>query len=620
MSSDTDYHQRRGSLSAYGRAYRSSRTLLRLSILSVVLVVGAVAIASWIFFESRAGQVTPPAAAGLLLIVLAVLGITVLVLCRHTHRHFVEPDLAFRKWLQTVCDGDLEVAIDLPEQHPHYKELNFHTRNLASALSRLSDDMEELVEVQTRRLETQNRKLDLLFRLASDVSRYTDRRSVLRSVCRDLASWYENATVRGYLVEDRVHCVTQVRAVGAELDDTDTLYPAATVLGPEALVQRISYQKIDCGSYTERVLLPVFEVDELAAIIALDHEPMEAARASEAEQILVAVSEQLSLFMSKRLAELNARNTRLQHERTQFAGELHDSLAQTLLAIKYNLSGFKQQLHGVVGGSKSLEAGADHNNGLVDELQQIMATVDEANHEVRELIGAFRKPASEQPDAADLQDIIASFRNHTAMNVFFQAAEQPVAFTPRELAMLSRILTEALNNADKYASAQTLRVLLTVGPSGSRQLLIEDDGVGFSTAVAGRASTIDSDHTVADEGSRPVSTAPSRGDHIGLALMQERAMSIGADLMIESEPGDGTRVTVSMPPYREARIGTSSASAGEAALQPAETGSVVDTDSTITDTANRAISNLTTDGSIPALHVATDSDQAETLPAKAGGK
>jgi two-component system nitrate/nitrite sensor histidine kinase NarX len=65
-------------------------------------------------------------------------------------------------------------------------------------------------------------------------------------------------------------------------------------------------------------------------------------------------------------------------------------------------------------------------------------------------------------------------------------------------------------------------VLLTRESGGRNVLLIEDDGVGYSRPA---------------EGASP-------GEHIGLTIMEERARRIGAELRIESEAGEGTRVEV----------------------------------------------------------------------------
>jgi two-component system nitrate/nitrite sensor histidine kinase NarX len=62
--------------------------------------------------------------------------------------------------------------------------------------------------------------------------------------------------------------------------------------------------------------------------------------------------------------------------------------------------------------------------------------------------------------------------------------------------------------------------LLAAKGGGDHVLLVEDDGVGF----------------------RLPETGGQAGEHIGLSIMRERARRLGAELRIESEPEEGTRV------------------------------------------------------------------------------
>jgi two-component system, NarL family, nitrate/nitrite sensor histidine kinase NarX len=114
---------------------------------------------------------------------------------------------------------------------------------------------------------------------------------------------------------------------------------------------------------------------------------------------------------------------------------------------------------------------------------------------------------------------VARHDTESSMHVFFQSDCRPFDLPAATELQILRIAQEALANARKHAQAHTVRILLTRQGTDGYVLLVEDDGVGFS---APRRST------------RP-------GEHIGLAIMEERARRIGAELRIESEPGEGTR-------------------------------------------------------------------------------
>ena len=114
------------------------------------------------------------------------------------------------------------------------------------------------------------------------------------------------------------------------------------------------------------------------------------------------------------------------------------------------------------------------------------------------------------------------------MHVLFQNDCRPFDLSAAAELQILRIVQESLANIRKHARAHTVRVLLTRHGADAYVLLVEDDGVGFS---APRGSALP-------------------GEHIGLSIMEERARRIGAELRLESEPGEGTRVELVFTPDR----------------------------------------------------------------------
>jgi len=118
--------------------------------------------------------------------------------------------------------------------------------------------------------------------------------------------------------------------------------------------------------------------------------------------------------------------------------------------------------------------------------------------------------------------------------VFFHCDNSSIQFDHKEQTAVEGIVSESLINAKKYAYADVIRVYLHEDRKGIRTLLVEDDGVGFSPAIRSTES--------------PCVMGTDQSEHFGLAIMKERALSIGAVLSIESEHGDGTRVSLKLPP------------------------------------------------------------------------
>ncbi len=113
------------------------------------------------------------------------------------------------------------------------------------------------------------------------------------------------------------------------------------------------------------------------------------------------------------------------------------------------------------------------------------------------------------------------FRQETGIATFMQRdCRHPIQMNANEEMQMLRIVQEALANIRKHAQAHTVRVLLRCREPGQYTLLVEDDGLGLEGPVRNG----------------------NPGEHIGLSIMEERARSLGAELRIESEPGEGTRV------------------------------------------------------------------------------
>jgi signal transduction histidine kinase len=102
-------------------------------------------------------------------------------------------------------------------------------------------------------------------------------------------------------------------------------------------------------------------------------------------------------------------------------------------------------------------------------------------------------------------------------------------------ALAYRSIRELVVNARKHSRAA--HVSVTGRQQGDRlRFVVEDDGVGFDPATAGRR-----------EGAIM---------HIGLATTRERVELAGGSLEIDSSPGSGARFTITLPAQPRAGAGT----------------------------------------------------------------
>jgi PAS domain S-box-containing protein len=201
-------------------------------------------------------------------------------------------------------------------------------------------------------------------------------------------------------------------------------------------------------------------------------------------------------------------------EKERHARDMHDNLGQILGFISLQTQGIKQEL---------INAGVD---SVSQELDKLASAAQTANDDIREYI---RRARNEQDMESDfikaVEQDITRFEDQTGLEV---RLEKPDSFQWNLLDAdvrlnLLNIIKEAMNNIRKHAEASNVKISFSL--AGTRlHILIEDDGKGFET-----------------------NQVKSMKTRYGLGIMKERAAEIGAQMEIESKPGDGCRISLLLP-------------------------------------------------------------------------
>ena len=211
--------------------------------------------------------------------------------------------------------------------------------------------------------------------------------------------------------------------------------------------------------------------------------------------------------VSRRLVEMQ------ETERRALANELHDLVGQKLTALNISLNIVK------------LESAASMTSRSTARLQDSLKLVSETIESIRNVMVALRPAVLDDYGVASgLRWYAAQFAKRTgvAVTVIEQGSTRRLPANVEE--MLFRIAQEALTNVARYARVEKATVTLRTLPRSIR-LTITDDGCGFDSSAA-----------------RP----PARDRGWGLMIMKERAAALGATLTVESAPGRGTGVTVTL--------------------------------------------------------------------------
>ena len=233
--------------------------------------------------------------------------------------------------------------------------------------------------------------------------------------------------------------------------------------------------------------------------------------------MLLAAGQHFGLAIEKYRLDNAAKQKLIQEERNMIANELHDSLAQTLASLRFQVRVLDQ----------TLQPTSDYM--AIMNLEQVEHGLDEAYTDLRELIAHCRVPIEQQGLIPSIERVVSKFREETSIHILLQCECQEPDVPANMEMNIYRIVQEALTNIKKHANAHIVRVLLSCDSNGNFRILIENDGEGF-----------DKDSVESKE-----------GQHLGLTIMQERARHLGGELKIESELEEGTRIELRFHYLRE---------------------------------------------------------------------
>lgn len=227
-------------------------------------------------------------------------------------------------------------------------------------------------------------------------------------------------------------------------------------------------------------------------------------------ELAVVVAAQAALLVENHHLSMQMEHQAALAERARLAREIHDGLAQTLGYLKLRVSHLAEAIRG------------DRAELLITELQELQDLLDEAYVDAREAIDGLQFSAVESDLRSWVGEAVSDFEILSGIPVTLGATSE-IHLSRETSTQLQRIVQEALSNVRKHAAAHAVHIGWEAEDDGCLALHIADDGCGFYP-----------------EG-------PGRNFHHGLRIMRERARLLDADLQIDSQPGEGTRVTVRLP-------------------------------------------------------------------------
>ncbi len=226
--------------------------------------------------------------------------------------------------------------------------------------------------------------------------------------------------------------------------------------------------------------------------------------------LLEALSSHLASGMENLRLNALEKEAAVSQERHLLARELHDSIAQSLAFLKIQVQLMRDAL-------KTADAA-----NVAKILEEIDAGVKESYGDVRELLLHFRTRTNTEDIEPALATTLQKFAHQSGIKTALSMQGQGMPLSPDVQIQVLHIVQEALSNVRKHAHAS--QAWLNVQQQPMWRFEVRDDGIGFNP------DTDQFDET-----------------HVGMRIMTERALRIGANIKVLSTPSSGSSVILTLP-------------------------------------------------------------------------
>jgi len=286
-------------------------------------------------------------------------------------------------------------------------------------------------------------------------------------------------------------------------------------------------ERIALNALGVELLCPIRSKGSLIGILALGKKQSDSPYSDEETDLLMTMAneaaiavENASMLDSLKSQQLQVEQLLAQvvlaqeEERNRISVDLHDSVAQWLVATSYRMQTLS---HGLSG---------DEGANARGELADMESTITKSLKELRRVVVGLRPPALDELGLThalrqSLDDLKAD-----GLDCKFSQVGTPARLPSSMEITAYRVVQEALTNIHKHANATKVNLRLQFQED---KLLIEirDNGQGFD-----RSQTLGSAISVG---------------HIGLLGMKQRAEMLGGDIKIKTGEGKGTTIILGLP-------------------------------------------------------------------------
>jgi signal transduction histidine kinase len=405
------------------------------------------------------------------------------------------------------------VCLPLSTERPPLALLNvylFDAHSLSNGMRRVLESMAAVLSVALDHARLRSSEIQMLHRMEQASGQREDLAVTMEQILGDVAGVQRARAGEVFVVSKSDQDPTLISLAAWAKNST---YPHLISIAQRALLEEDSIMATNPQHEGYEVAIPLMAEGLTTGVLVL------------ASQHSFTASQQAFLRVAASMMALIIRNSQLYtkverqavlEERNRLAREFHDGLAQGLGFLNFKM----QQVERLLAREQwetAQESLAEMREGARDLYAEVRQTI----HNLRWF------PEDGKGLNERLHQYVLDFSHRTGLDVSLDVKDEP-KLSPQDEVHLFRIVQEALVNVYKHSQAEQAWVRLHVGPEATI-LEIEDDGAGIRW-----------------EGFSHDDAPSDTSEHLGLRIMQERAEAMGGQLSLDSAPGRGTRLRVTL--------------------------------------------------------------------------
>jgi two-component system nitrate/nitrite sensor histidine kinase NarX len=433
----------------------------------------------------------------------------------------LDPVEKLRLGFESVKSGKLNTRVKIDAQD-EFGDLATGFNSMTSTISDLYGSLEAKVEEKTLHLQERQNQLQALYDLSSFVSRednlerlakgFSERIMSLSKASAIAIRWTDEANRRYFLlsganlpkaIAHEEQCVVTGDCYCGQSSGNSEVQ--VVTFNPKTEAERHCVR----AGYKTLITVPIlFQQDLLGEIDIFYSE--QTYLDQEQKSLFETLAHHLAGAMEAVRIKAMEKEAAISEERSLLARELHDSIAQSLAFLKLQVGMLKDEL---------VEPATTKAKKILGELDEGLR---ESYSDVRELLLHFRTRTNTEDIETAIRTTLQKFEHQSDIHSELEIHGQGLPLAPDVQIQVMHVIQEALSNIRKHSKAKNVKVVVNQSPQWVFQVM--DDGVGFSPDEISIDST-----------------------HVGMSIMKERAMKIGADLQVEANAPAGAKVLLTLP-------------------------------------------------------------------------